>query len=245
MLERAQGNVDPSGMRNPAFASAVSVDLTNLDSVMVARITGFFGRQARVRQVQRKNREAGPKVSDAERVGQPAYRHRRQQFRRASKAAAPYLALMTLAGCVPYTLPPGPRMDSRSNVPAAVPSWIVAGQTTRHEVLVAFGVPDWVGPDNRSVAYWSAYGHGGVGVADMGSNSLGYAGRETREFRRLLITFDKADVVSDEKLVTMSCPWWRGSGIDGPYKMSFMRPVHVPCGLGEFPFGDLESAAGK
>jgi len=162
---------------------------------------------------------------------------------------AALLAAWPLTACVPYPVLPGPRMGSHSNVPAEVPSWLVAGQTTRQEVLTALGKPDWVGPDMRSVAYWSAYGHGGAGaitcIAIFGS--CGYTDRnvstsESREFRRLSVKFNDTGLVSDAKFIKMTCPWLT-DGVNGPYKMTFMRPVHVPCALGENPFGDLEPAA--
>jgi len=240
-LGGVQESIGASDSRAQAFAAAVRPDLTSSDPDVAAKTAVFFENQAGVLHVQRRNLDTESEFSETERVRKLTYRRRPRLCRTPDKTAF-FLALMTLAGCAPYPLLPGPRMTSRSNVPAEVPSWLGVGQTTRQEVLTAFGQPDWVGTDNRSVTYCSAYGQGGVGVADPGTNSLGYVGCETREFRRLLISFGETHVVSGVKLAKMNCPWWRASGIDRSYKMNFMRPVHVPCDLGEFPFGDLESA---
>jgi hypothetical protein len=90
----------------------------------------------------------------------------------------------------------GPREDSRTNVPEAVALWIVAGQTTRRDVLLGLGDPDGKAPDEHWFTYGSAISHGGIEGAAVGFGNAGSLGRESVEYRRLIVRFDDNGVVS-------------------------------------------------
>lgn len=127
------------------------------------------------------------------------------------------LALVAAAapGCVPFPVTPGPFPDSRTNVPAEVPPTIATGHTTRREVLFELGEPDGLGPGDRWYSYGSAISHGGVGGLFPTRSDIAALTRESVEFRRLLVRFDAAGVVSDVRIDTKHCPFWYGPGMAG------------------------------
>jgi len=135
------------------------------------------------------------------------------------------LAAATASGCVPFPVTPGPFPDSRTNVPADVPTTIVAGQTTRREVLFEFGEPDGAGPAESWYSYGSATSHGGAGSLFVAPNNLAALTRESVEFRRLIVRFDAAGTVSEAKLETKRCAFWYGPGLAG----SNGPQASVPC----------------
>ncbi len=131
------------------------------------------------------------------------------------------LALVTviISGCIPFPLRTGPLADSRTNVPPEVPSSIAIGHTTRREVLLELGEPDGTGPADRWFTYGSAISRGGVGVISGAGYSAIYDARRSVEFRRLLVQFDDAGVVSNVRLDTKRCAIWE-------HDATF---VSVPC----------------
>lgn len=72
----------------------------------------------------------------------------------------------------------------------------MAGQTTRRDVLLGLGDPDGKAPDERWFAYGSAISHGGIAGVAVGLGNSGSIGRESVEYRRLIVRFDENGVVS-------------------------------------------------
>jgi outer membrane protein assembly factor BamE (lipoprotein component of BamABCDE complex) len=103
---------------------------------------------------------------------------------------------LALSGCIPVPILSGPRKDSRTNLPEAAPPWIVTGRTTRRDVLLGLGDPDGKASDDRWFTYGSAISHGGVAGVTAGPGGGGFIGRESVEYRRLIVRFDDNGVVS-------------------------------------------------
>jgi len=120
--------------------------------------------------------------------------------------------LTTLTGCFPVPIPQGEVPGSRQNVGDKVPEFIVAGKTTRTDVLLRLGEPDigsdarpsWLFDDKRFV-YGRITSEGGVGlVFPIGTGAaVGYA---PVLYRRLVVTFDEAGVVNSAGLDRFRCP---------------------------------------
>ena len=136
------------------------------------------------------------------------------------------LVAAIISGCIPIPLPlrSGPLADTRTNVPPEVPSSIAIGHTTRREVLLELGEPDGTGPADQWYTYGSAISRGGTGIV-MVSYGVVYVARQSVEFRRLLVQFDDAGVVSDVRLDTKRCPFWESSSSSG----GSSDVASVPC----------------
>lgn len=129
-----------------------------------------------------------------------------------------HLALLAgvtlLHGCapVPWVVGTGYHYDSRSNIFSTTPDFIVAGKTTRREVLLRMGEPDSVWIDESVISYSTAYDTGGTAVFVVfgGPNTviggLPIGGGET-EFRRLVVSFDAQGVVRDARLEKKRCAY--------------------------------------
>ena len=120
--------------------------------------------------------------------------------------------LTTLTGCFPVPIPQGDVPGSRQNVGDKVPEFIVAGKTTRTDVLLRLGEPDiasdarpsWSFDDKRFV-YGRFTSEGGVALvfpAGTGA-AVGYA---PVLYRRLVVTFDETSVVTSARLERFKCP---------------------------------------
>ncbi len=72
----------------------------------------------------------------------------------------------------------------------------MAGQTTRRDVLLGLGDPDGKASDDRWFTYGSAISHGGVAGLAVGLGNSGSIGRESVEYRRLIVRFGDNGVVS-------------------------------------------------
>ncbi len=129
--------------------------------------------------------------------------------------AAILACVALLYGCapVPWVVGSGYHYDSRTNIYATVPDFIVAGKTTRREVLLQMGEPDASWIDESVIAYSAAYDTGGAAVFMMfggpaGSpvGALPIGGGET-EFRRLVVSFDPQGVVRDARLEKKRCAY--------------------------------------
>lgn len=131
------------------------------------------------------------------------------------------LVAIIISGCIsiPFPLRSGPLADTRTNVPPEVPSSIAIGHTTRREVLLELGEPDGSGPADQWYTYGSAISRGGVGIVTM-SYGVTYDARRSVEFRRLLVHFDDAGIVSNVRLDTKRCPLWESPAAD---------TASVPC----------------
>lgn len=118
-----------------------------------------------------------------------------------------------LHGCapVPWVVGTGYHYDSRSNIFSTTPDFIVAGKTTRREVLLHMGEPDSVWIDESVVSYSTAYDTGGAAVFVLfgvpnAVYGLPVGGGET-EFRRLVVSFDAQGIVRDARLEKKRCAY--------------------------------------
>ena len=124
-------------------------------------------------------------------------------------------ALMPLAvaGCAMGPMLPRDVPQSRRNVGESVPDFIVAGKTTRADVLIGLGEPDGATEGGEQFVYTSVRGRGGFFFFSLrGSFDL-----EKRSYRRLVILFDDAGVVKNSRLEVASClgsDQYRESGPD-------------------------------
>jgi outer membrane protein assembly factor BamE (lipoprotein component of BamABCDE complex) len=130
----------------------------------------------------------------------------------------PLAASLALAGC-PFPLPHGYQATSRENVPAEPLDWLAAGVTTRTDVLLKLGEADGAAPDGSWLAYGSAYSHGGVVLVFAAGSSAAAAGGESVEYRRLIISFDAAGVVTAVDFVTRDC-WEAVLGMGSSWEQS-------------------------
>jgi hypothetical protein len=119
------------------------------------------------------------------------------------------LAGTLAAACVPIPLMPGDMDVSRTNIGATVPEFIVAGRTTRADVLLALGEPDGGGEEGDQFTYSRIASKGGMAflVAGAAGNSMGAGTFETRKmsYARLVVRFDSAGVVIEAKVQTDAC----------------------------------------
>jgi hypothetical protein len=122
-----------------------------------------------------------------------------------------------LQGCVVIPVPvprsSGPTKSSRVEVSNTLPEQIIAGQTTRAQVLLLLGEPDGRGDLDRWFTYGSRVGRGGVGWALFIAAGLGYGGGaagvaklgDWNTSRRVIIHFDGAGLVSDVDFAEKNC----------------------------------------
>ena len=121
-------------------------------------------------------------------------------------------AALLLSGCivVPYKAPQGYQDGSRTDLAAAVPDSIVKGKTTRDQVLQDMGKPDSQGPD--WFIYSSTSKQSGLGLffcaATKYQIGCGDARRQVWDYRRLVLRFDAAGVVSEARVDSASCVQW-------------------------------------
>jgi outer membrane protein assembly factor BamE (lipoprotein component of BamABCDE complex) len=116
---------------------------------------------------------------------------------------------------VPVPTSSGAHGGSRASLGTAAPSDIVAGETTRTEVLLKLGEPDVRGLDDRWFSYNSLVGRGGVrwtlvyavgagGGGTGGANSLGNWDTSSR----LTVKFDDRGFVSAVSFDRKDCTAW-------------------------------------
>lgn len=117
----------------------------------------------------------------------------------------PVIALT--AGC-PVPLPTGYRESSRENLGEEVTSLLVAGESTREDVLLLLGEPDGAGPNDSWLTYGSIYSQGGVIFLLCGQGGCLGAGSEKMGYRRLIVTFDGFGVMTKHEFVDKDC--WEG-----------------------------------
>ena len=138
-------------------------------------------------------------------------------MRRSCVVAAASLMGTMLTGCM---LIPYPHIHahagfddaSRENLGEKVPEFIVPGQTTRQVVLLQLGDPDGAARDESWFAYGSALREKGVGIGLLAVTGGGGAAtnRERVQYRRLLVRFDTAGVVTAVEIQEKECPRWYG-----------------------------------
>lgn len=125
-----------------------------------------------------------------------------------------------LSGCIvlpyPHTITHARHDDaSRENLGEKVPEFIVAGQTTRQAVLLHLGAPDGAARDESWFAYGSAWREEGSGLGLAYAGHVGYGAgqldREKVQYRRLLVRFDTAGVVTAVEMQEKECLRWYGA----------------------------------
>lgn len=110
-------------------------------------------------------------------------------------AALILLSPAILCGCLPIpALPTGDRPGTRQNISDSVPEFIIAGTTTRTEVLFKLGEPDHRGGDNSCFAYVRESEEGGVAFLYGGGMRGGVTGIPVT-FRILSVDFNSKGVV--------------------------------------------------
>jgi outer membrane protein assembly factor BamE (lipoprotein component of BamABCDE complex) len=91
------------------------------------------------------------------------------------------------------------------NLGDSVPEWLVVGQTTRQEVLLVLGEPDGPAYNEEWYGYITVRRLGGIGFGGI-SDGGGFDVRlKVVRFRRLLVRFDAAGVVSEASFITARC----------------------------------------
>lgn len=132
---------------------------------------------------------------------------RRGRVHRAVAMGLLFPVAALIAGC-PLPLPPGYAASSRENLSAEVSGRLVAGVSTREDVLLLLGEPDGFDPNGAWLAYSSAYGHGGVVFVMCAGSGCGGGGSEKMEYRRLIVSFDGRGLLRDANFVSREC--WEG-----------------------------------
>jgi outer membrane protein assembly factor BamE (lipoprotein component of BamABCDE complex) len=114
------------------------------------------------------------------------------------------LMSMLLTAC-PIPLPRGDTSDSRQNVGDVVPDFIIAGKTTRSDVLLALGEPDGITEHGERFTYTRRTREGGVMFVMAAGSSAGGVSTETLTYRRLIVTFDGSGIVTNAHSEQVSC----------------------------------------
>ncbi|MDN0084652.1 hypothetical protein QU487_18110 [Crenobacter sp. SG2305] len=115
------------------------------------------------------------------------------------------LLLMTLAACIILPLSEGPSPDTRQNITDQVPTFIVAGVTTRAEVLLRLGEPDGTTEHDLQFTYTKGVRTGGLGILMCGGFNCGGGASSKMTYDRLTIQFDDKNVVTSSRLERISC----------------------------------------
>lgn len=132
-----------------------------------------------------------------------------------------------MSACIPIPLVSGYDADSRQNIPARVPEFVVQGKTTRADVVLALGEPDRYADDGSWLLYGSDYSQGGLALVAVGAapGAVGAFGiaEEKMRYRLLIFRFDAAGVVSSTALTEKYCPEWSMVAAPGP------DSAPIPC----------------
>lgn len=113
---------------------------------------------------------------------------------------------MLLAGCIPIPLTARDDSGSRQNVADQVPTSIVAGDTTRADVLLALGEPDGTTEHGTQFTYTRVSRNSGMLFVFVGMGGGGAAvGVESKTYRRLMILFDEQGIVTSARIDRVSC----------------------------------------
>jgi hypothetical protein len=128
------------------------------------------------------------------------------------------LLAVAFSGCIvlplPMHQPQRTSAGSRANVGAASAPQIVAGQTTRLELLLAFGEPDGRGAQDRWFTYRTRTDRGGwhwaLVCASISPGLIGIPVGDWERVERLTVRFDERGVVSDVSFEGRNCTGCRG-----------------------------------
>ena len=114
------------------------------------------------------------------------------------------IVAVLLVGCVPLPLASGDLDTSRRNVGDRLPDFIVAGRTTRADVLLALGEPDMVSEHGAWISYNRATRDSGAAyVFPYGSGAVYFT--ESVTYRRLIVYFDEQGAVIDAHADRTTC----------------------------------------
>lgn len=120
------------------------------------------------------------------------------------QVATGLMAAALLPACVfPLPIQEAYRHGSRENLGAAAQESIVAGRTTREDILLRFGQPDGVALDESWLSYGCARSRGGVLVFIYPSPAV--PAFETVDYTRLVIYFDESGVVERTQFEQQAC----------------------------------------
>jgi len=114
------------------------------------------------------------------------------------------MAVALLPACViPLPIAEAHRQGTRENLGDAAKEFIVAGKTTRRDVLLRLGQPFGAALDESWVMYVCVRSKGGVLVFIYPSPA--FPAFETVDYTRLVIYFDEAGVVERTQLEQRTC----------------------------------------
>ncbi len=116
------------------------------------------------------------------------------------RASAVVAFVSALSGCIALPVP-GYYVSARRNIGEAVPAFIVSGTTTRADVLMTLGHPEFVNGDNSEFVYLVVRNRAGIWMT--------YGWREyttgATEYRELDVGFDERGVVAMVSVSTGLC----------------------------------------
>lgn len=138
--------------------------------------------------------------------------------RTSSTPAAALVAAASIltSACIPIPLMSGYESASRQNIPARVPGFIIKGETTRADVVLALGEPDRHADDDSWLLYSSGYRTGGLAIVAVGGGGALGVTEEKMRYRILTVRFDAAGAVTTTDLSERSCPEWSIAASAGP-----------------------------
>lgn len=102
----------------------------------------------------------------------------------------------TLTGCIVVPLSEKPSLDRRQNITDEVPAFIVAGVTTKADVLLMLGEPDGASANELQFTYTKGIRTGGVAIVMCAPGGCGGGSSATMAYDRLTIQFDDKNVVT-------------------------------------------------
>lgn len=115
------------------------------------------------------------------------------------------LLLATPAACIVVPLSRRDSPDTRQNIGEEVPAFIVAGATSRADVLLALGEPDGASDNGAQFVYTRGARLGGLFFAGCGYVTCAGGSTEKMAYDRLIIRFDDAGAVLGARHERVSC----------------------------------------
>ncbi|MGT2433400.1 hypothetical protein ACU4GI_02975 [Cupriavidus basilensis] len=112
--------------------------------------------------------------------------------------------VLLLSAC-PIPILSGYEGDSRENVPATAPDTLRKGESSREDVLMQLGEPDAVALDESWMEFGSRYSLGGLFLFIPTWGGAGIVGTDRIRYRRLIIEFDQAGIISEVIMESTTC----------------------------------------
>lgn len=128
---------------------------------------------------------------------------RRPSACRLRLAAGPMAGVVLAACVIPLPIQEGYRHGSRENLGPAAQQSIVAGKTTREDVLLSLGPPDSAALDESWLLYACARSQGGMLLFIYPSPAV--PAFQTVEYTRLVVYFDDTGVVERTRFEQQVC----------------------------------------